>query len=119
LSTPIKDGLQPNTQSGWIKCPWTLVAILWTDAYDSENGWIELDSYKAKEMLVVSVGYICPDCLDGYISITGSFFPDEEEKLKTVGMLTHIPVGMVKQIKIIDQPTFQKKERENEKIYSS
>jgi hypothetical protein len=89
-----------------MRCPWALVAVHWVDAYDSENGWIEIEKYKPTATTVVSVGYLWPDCLDGYISITGSWMPDEVEEMKTVGMVTHIPVGMVKQLKILEHPTF-------------
>lgn len=103
-----RDESQPNTPSGStdMRCPWTLVAIHWVDAYDSENGWVEIERYKPTPTTVISVGYLWPDCLEGYVSITGSWMPDEVDDMKTVGMVTHIPAGMVKQIKILEQPKF-------------
>jgi len=38
------------------------------------------------------------------VTITGSYFPDEVPNLKTVGMVTHIPVDMVKNITVLEQP---------------
>jgi hypothetical protein len=73
------------------------------DAFDSSNGWIEIDEYKPQVCNVISVGFLWPDCLNGYITITGSYFPDELPNLKTIGMVTHIPVEMVKKVVILDQ----------------
>ena len=87
-----------------MSCPWSLVAIHWIDAYDSENGWIEIDTYKCEPANVVSVGFLWPDCLAGYVTITGSYMPDEVPNLKTIGMVTHIPTAMVKNITVLEQP---------------
>lgn len=87
-----------------MSCPWSLVAIHWIDAYDSENGWIEIDTYKCEPANVISVGFLWPDCLAGYVTITGSYMPDEAPNLKTIGMVTHIPTAMVKNITVLEQP---------------
>ena len=87
-----------------MSCPWSLVAVHWIDAYDSENGWIEIDTYKCEPANVISVGFLWPDCLAGYVTITGSYFPDEAPNLKTIGMVTHIPTEMVKNITVLEQP---------------
>ncbi len=87
-----------------MSCPWSLVSVHWIDAYDSENGWIEIDSYKPEACQVVSVGFLWPDCLAGYVTITGSYMPDEAPNLKTIGMVTHIPTPMVKKITVLEQP---------------
>jgi hypothetical protein len=87
-----------------MSCPWSLVAIHWIDAYDSENGWIEIDTYKGEPANVVSVGFLWPDCLAGYVTITGSYMPDEVPNLKTIGMVTHIPTAMVQNITVLEQP---------------
>jgi hypothetical protein len=86
-----------------MSCPWSLVSVHWIDAYDSDNGWIEIETYKPEACHVVSVGFLWPDCLPGYISITGSYMPDEVPNLKTIGMVTHIPVSMVQNVKVLDQ----------------
>jgi len=100
-----------------MSCPWSLVAIHWVDAFDSDNGWIEMDNYKPEPCNVVSVGYLWPDCLSGYVTITGSFFPDELPNLKTIGMVTHIPTTMVQRISILQQPQFDfKKGQSNDKV---
>lgn len=87
-----------------VKSEWALVAIHWMDAFDGENGWTDLDKYEPKEATVVTVGWLIPDVLQGYITLVNSYFPDEVEDPKTVGMPIHIPVGMVIDTKILEQP---------------
>lgn len=84
--------------AGLSDCPWALVAVVWVDAFDSENGWIEVAKYRPETAHVVTVGWLWPDCLEGYLSLTASYMPDEVrdgETPQTVGMVTHIPLGMV------------------------
>ena len=85
-------------------CPWSLVVIHWIDAFDSSNGWVDLEEYKPSPLSVVSVGYLYPDCLEGYVTITGSYFPDDLPKMESVGMLTHVPCAMVQKIVMLEQP---------------
>jgi hypothetical protein len=87
-------------------CPWSLVAVHWIDAFDSENGWIHTKSYKAKPQHVVSVGWLWADLLEGYLSVTCSYCPDEEPEMDTVGMVTHIPLGMVQKVVALGNPQF-------------
>lgn len=91
-----------------MKLPARLVAVHWTDAFDSDNGWIDVKEYKPKPCCVVSVGFLWEDCLDGHISLTASWFPEDEDehRASTVGMVTHIPKGMVNQIVDVFLPSF-------------
>lgn len=91
-----------------MKLPARLVAVHWTDAFDSDNGWIDVKEYKPKPCYVVSVGFLWEDCLDGHISLTASWFPedDDEGRASTVGMVTHIPQGMVNQVVDVALPLF-------------
>jgi len=91
-----------------MSCPWSLVAVYWIDAFDSDNGWIDLDHYKPEACHVVSIGFLWPNCLKDYVSITGSYMPDELPNMKTSGMVTHIPAAMVQQIIVMEQPDFKK-----------
>jgi hypothetical protein len=88
-----------------VKSEWALVAVHWVDAFDGENGWTDLDKYEPKEATVVTVGWLIPDVLQGYITLVNSYFPDEVEDPKTVGMPIHIPLGMIIETKILEQPT--------------
>lgn len=88
-------------------CPWALVMVQWADAFDSENGWVQLGSYKPSPCDVVSVGYVCPDILSGHLSITASYFPGELPKIETVGMITHIPIAMIRRVIALEQPQIE------------
>lgn len=88
------------------RCPWALVAIHWVDAFDSPNGWIDTKEYKPKTQHVVSVGWVWPDLLEGYLSITTSWCPNEEPEMDTLGMVTHVPLGMVQKVVNLGNPDF-------------
>jgi hypothetical protein len=87
-----------------VRSTWPLVAIHWRDAYDGENGWTDVEKYEPEDTTVVTVGWLWEDCLDGYVTLVNSYFPDEVPDPKTVGMPTHIPVGMVIKMYVIEQP---------------
>lgn len=91
-----------------MKLPAKLVAVHWTDAFDSDNGWINVKTYKPRPCHVVSVGFLWEDCLEGHVSITGSWFPEDEspDEADDVGMVSHIPNGMVNKIIYLPQPDF-------------
>ena len=89
-----------------VKSDWALVVIHWIDAFDGENGWTDIEKYEPTETTVVTVGWLWPECLEGYVTLVNSYFPDEVEDPKTVGMPIHIPIGMIVAIKLIDQPSF-------------
>lgn len=93
-----------------MKIPPRLVAVIWTDAFDSENGWITVKDYKPKPQRVMTVGYLWENCLEGHISLTTSWmYEDNEPKTEAddVGMVTHIPLGMVNQIAYLPEPYFR------------
>lgn len=92
-------------KSKQVKSEWALVVIHWRDAFDGENGWTDLDKYAPEDTTVVTVGWLIPDMLEGYITVVNSYFPDEVEDPKTVGMPIHIPTGMVMKTVILEQPT--------------
>lgn len=88
-----------------VKSEWALVVIHWRDAFDGENGWTDLDKYTPEDTTVVTVGWLVPDMLANYVSVVNSYFPDEVEDPKTVGMPIHIPIGMVIKTIVLEQPT--------------
>lgn len=96
-----------STSAGSISSsPWSLVAIHWIDAFDSSNGWISIKDYKPQKQSVVCVGWLWPDILEGYVSLTCSYFPDEDPESDTIGMVTHIPLGMVQKVVVLGHPNF-------------
>jgi hypothetical protein len=54
----------------------------------------------------VSVGWLWADLLEGYLSVTCSYCPNEDPDMDTVGMVTHIPVGMVQKVVMLGTPQF-------------
>ena len=88
-----------------VKSEWALVVIHWRDAFDGENGWTDLDKYTPEDTTVVTVGWLVPDMLANYVTVVNSYFPDEVEDPKTVGMPIHIPIGMVIKTIVLEQPT--------------
>ena len=107
-----------------IKCKWDLVSVHWTDAFDGENGWTDIKDYKPFPRTVVTVGWLWPDCLEGHVTLVTSYFPDEVVNMKTVGMPTHIPNGMVISQTVLKQasvvlPEAQTKELAVEQMLSA
>ena len=88
-----------------VKSEWALVVIHWRDAFDGENGWTDLDKYTPEDTTVVTVGWLVPDMLANYVTVVNSYFPDEVEDPKTIGMPIHIPIGMVIKTIVLEQPT--------------
>jgi len=88
-----------------VKSEWALVVIHWRDAFDGENGWTDLDKYTPEDTTVVTVGWLVPDMLTNYVTVVNSYFPDEVDDPKTVGMPIHIPIGMVIKTIVLEQPT--------------
>ena len=88
-----------------VKSEWALVVIHWRDAFDGENGWTDLEKYTPEDTTVVTVGWLMPDMLANYVTVVNSYFPDEVEDPKTVGMPIHIPIGMVIKTIVLEQPT--------------
>ena len=88
-----------------VKSEWALVVIHWRDAFDGENGWTDLEKYTPEDTTVVTVGWLVPDMLANYVPVVNSYFPDEVEDPKTIGMPIHIPIGMVIKTIVLEQPT--------------
>jgi hypothetical protein len=88
--------------SGSTSPKFTLVKVFWEDAFDSENGWIHLSDYKPETARFETVGYLIPDLLDGYVSVTSTIDPDEAPDYETVGMVVHILVSMVTGMQVLD-----------------
>ncbi len=95
-----------KSRKHWRKAPWPMVAVLWRDAFDGENGWTDVETYKPEETLVVTVGFLWPNCLKGYLTLVNSFMPDELPDIKTTSGPVHIPVGMVVDTWLLDMPPF-------------
>jgi len=89
-----------------VQSPWPLVAVHWLDAFDGDNGWTDIEKYEVTKTTVVSVGFLWPECLEGYVSLVSCYMPDEVPDLKTTSGPVHIPIGMVLDIRLLAQPSF-------------
>lgn len=78
----------------------SFVLVRWADTHMSEGGWLDLDSYEDDgECIVETAGFLVPlgepGSKDGHVSIWQSLCKNE-------GIHgTHIPVAMVRDLKII------------------
>jgi hypothetical protein len=88
--------------------PWSLIVVYWEDAFDGPNGWTDTTEYKTEPAMVATVGWLWPDCLEGYLTLVNSYFPDDLPDIDTVGMPVHIPLGMIRKTVLLDQPSFRK-----------
>lgn len=98
----------------FVKCPWSLVAVHWLDAFDGENGWTDVDKYDPSITTVVTVGFLWPECLKGYVTLVSSYMPDEVPDLKTTSGPVHIPLGMVLNITLLSQPEVPVEQEQHE-----
>ena len=76
-----------------------LVLIVWQDAFAAPQGWTFLDEYHPEPAYPITVGWLLPDVLDGYITTADTILvQDGETSYYNVG---HIPSGMVKSIEVL------------------
>lgn len=82
-----------------------LVAVVWTDAFDGPTGWIDPREYSPHPVTPISIGWLLPDYLQGYITLVGTYLQDSNEnKQQYYSNPAHIPLGMVQSITYIDVP---------------
>lgn len=86
-----------------MKPPSQAVLVVWNDAFDSENGWVDATTYKPVPCVAYTVGFLWEDVLPNHVSVTTSFIV-ENGVVDTVGMVTHIPKQMVLSLDVFDPP---------------
>jgi len=77
---------------------WELVSVTWIDAFDGDTGWTEVAEYEAEACTCLSLGFVWPGALEGYLTLVSGFIIDAEEDINTVSNVAHIPLSMVKRI---------------------
>ena len=87
--------------------PWKLVAVHWMDAYDDGDGWTTVRGYSPSARTVMQVGWLWPDCLDGYMTLVSSHMPDEAPDYEEVSVPCHIPLGMVLEVVELVEPVMR------------
>jgi len=87
----------------------TPVMVQWVDAFDGPNGWIEdLEAYRPNQCIPITIGYLWPQIVPGYITLVSTYHWEEEDgEIAAISCPTHIPVGMVKTIKVVNAHALQ------------
>jgi hypothetical protein len=73
---------------------WALVVVQWRDTSSAPDTWVDVESYKGKETLALSSGWVWPKCLEGHLTLCGTVMPDPENPELTSDV-THIPMENV------------------------
>lgn len=79
-----------------------LVVVRWRDAFDGPNGWFYPDEYKPEAAEPVTVGWLVPDYLDGYITVISTFLYDDDDVVYSNPV--HIPSQWVISMTTIPVP---------------
>ena len=81
----------------------TIVLVQWADTHMSDSGWLDLDKYEDDgEMLVDTVGFLIPV---GEPGSKAQHVTVWQTLCKGEGIhAIHIPVGMVRDTKVLDTP---------------
>lgn len=79
----------------------TIVLVQWADTHMSDSGWLDLEKYEDDgEMLVDTVGFLIPvgepGSKDQHVTVWQTLC--KGEGIHAI----HIPVGMVRDIKVLD-----------------
>lgn len=88
--------------------PWTEVRVTWQDAHAPHSGWHEVDEYVPEEATAVTLGRIWHNCQKDYLTIAGTIFEPEDDTVKTVGDVNHIPLGWITNIEVITKAQNEK-----------
>jgi hypothetical protein len=73
-----------------------LVKVEWIDAFSGPQEWVTLDDYKPLPVTPVTVGWLIPDCLEGFVTTADTYeMRDDHIAYYNIG---HIPNNMVTSI---------------------
>jgi hypothetical protein len=74
-----------------------LVIIEWVDAFAGPQSWVTLEEYSPVPVTPVTVGWLIPDCLEGFVTTADTYERrDDHIAYYNIG---HIPEKMVTSIK--------------------
>lgn len=77
-----------------------LVVITWDDAFSGPQHWVTLEEYSPEPVTPVTVGWLIPRFLNGYVTTADSYMISNDS-IQYYGV-GHIPEGMVKSLTFID-----------------
>lgn len=84
----------------------SLVKIVWKDAFAAPQGWTSLEDYRTEPAHPVTVGWLLPDVLDGYITTADTVLTQDGDT--TYYNIGHIPNEMILLIEYLDKPNGDK-----------
>ena len=76
-----------------------LVKVEWIDAFAGPQAWLTLDNYAPTPVTPVTVGWLIPDCLEGYVT-TADTYEIREDHIAYYN-IGHIPEKMVTSINVL------------------
>jgi hypothetical protein len=79
---------------------WTAILVRWDDAHSPTAGWHDIADYEPdRDTTAITLGWYWKNAKAEYLTLAGTVFPHPETgKIKTVGDITHIPIGWIKDI---------------------
>lgn len=75
----------------------TPVLVEWLDAFADTQSWMEITEIDDEPCVVFSVGFLIADVKKGHVTIAQSRNSNEH-----VDSLLHVPVGMVKNVTLLN-----------------
>ncbi len=79
-----------------------LVKVTWRDAFAGPQEWVVANSYEAEPVIPITVGWLIPDVLDGYVTTADTYYIDEDDDIMLYNV-GHIPEDMVISIEVIEK----------------
>jgi hypothetical protein len=79
-----------------------LVKITWKDAFAGPQEWCSVDDYETKPVIPLTVGWLIPDMLDGYVTTADTYYIDEDGDVLLYN-IGHIPDEMVISIEVLEK----------------
>ena len=83
---------------------WQAVRVVWDDAHSPTAEWHTVDDYEPdKDTTATTLGFYWAGCKAGYFTVAATvFFHPDGSKPATVGDITHIPMGWVNKLEVIN-----------------
>lgn len=80
---------------------------MWKDAFAAPQGWLSLEDYKTGPAHPITIGWLLPGVLDGYITTADTvMLQDGDVSYYNVG---HIPLEMILSIEVLEVENVEEK----------
>lgn len=83
---------------------WEAIRVVWDDAHSPTAEWHTVDDYEPdKDTTATTLGFYWANCKAGYLTVAATaFFHPDGSKPNTVGDITHIPMGWINSLEVIN-----------------